>query len=69
MTPGRLGSLTAVANQHRTRSTDTPCPRCGTPLKVSEVGIMVAELPEPVQWVEDRRWCPQGCQYTADEVS
>jgi hypothetical protein len=53
----------------RTRPTDTPCPRCGDPLVVTEVGIMVAEQSEPVAWSQQSRRCPRGCQYTADEVS
>ncbi|GAB4083017.1 hypothetical protein GCU67_08100 [Modestobacter muralis] len=57
-----------MANQYRTHSTDTLCPRCGTPLQEREVGIMVAEFPEPVSWVVDKRWCPKGCQFTADEI-
>ncbi len=54
--------------QTRIRPTDTPCPRCGTPLRVQEVGVTVAEFADPVTWAAQRRFCINGCQYTADEL-
>ncbi len=53
----------------RTRPTDTPCPHCDTPLLVSEIGFIPAEGSEPVAWNPQRRYCRNGCQYTADEVN
>lgn len=36
------------------------CPKCGKPVTSREIGIMVAEEPEPVRWVTDTRWCSGG---------
>jgi hypothetical protein len=33
-----------------------------------EVGITVAEEPEPVRWVTDTRWCSGGCLLLADDI-
>ncbi|MEJ7765158.1 MAG: hypothetical protein WKF86_06650 [Acidimicrobiales bacterium] len=59
----------AQQTPYQTRTSDTPCPRCGTPLRVREAGIMVDELPEPVKWTTVERRCPKGCQITADDFS
>lgn len=71
--PDRTGTqdgttLPGMPNSTRIRTTDTPCPRCGTPLKVQEVGITVAEFAEPVKWAPQRRFCPHGHLFTADEL-
>jgi hypothetical protein len=36
-------------------------------LAAREIGIMVAELPEPVKWATDRRYCSRGCPLTVDD--
>jgi len=51
----------------RHRQLDHPCPGCGAPLAAREIGIMVAELPEPVRWATDRRYCSRGCLLTIDD--
>ena len=48
----------------RTTTLDTPCPRCGGPLKQEERGVMAAESGEPVRWLPGRRYCASGCLLT-----
>ena len=51
-------------NPVRHRQLDHPYPHSGAPLAAREIGTMVAELPEPVRWATDRRYCSRGCPLT-----
>jgi len=46
----------------------TSCPRCGGELRVTEVGIMAAESPQPTDWRTVSRRCARGCKLVAGEV-
>ena len=52
-----------------TRTRNVPCPHCGETVQVREVGIMVAELPEPVTWRVTKVLdpCRGGCPMKADD--
>jgi ribosomal protein S27AE len=56
-----------VQTRTRTVETKTPCPRCGGQLHMRQVGVTV-DSGEIVKWADERRFCPRGCLYTADEV-
>lgn len=52
----------------QTIETKTPCPRCGGRLHMQQVGFIPPEGNDVVSWSNQRRFCPRGCLYTADEV-
>ena len=62
----RRGSMVAMAP---TRTRYVPCPHCGEPVQVGEVGITVAELHEPVAWRVTKvlNPCQGGCPMKADD--
>lgn len=51
----------------RERTLPYPCPRCGGALKMTEVGIMVDQSPDPVSWEPVRRRCASGCLLTVED--
>jgi hypothetical protein len=58
-----------VETRSRTVETQILCPHCGGKLHVRQIGFIPAEAQDVVTWSDQGRFCPRGCQYTADEVT
>lgn len=58
-----------METRQRTVETKTPCPRCGSLLHIRQIGFIPAEATAVVKWSDQGRFCPRGCQYTADELA